>query len=213
MAKQHLQTTVLYFLLILFLSACQKEDAVSGTIANRRIQLGKAIFFDKNLSNPIGQSCASCHASAAAFSDLDHNIVSPGIVSGLFGNRNAPMAAYSMFIPYLHFDNVDSTYVGGLFLDGRVNSLEEQAHKPFMNPLEMNNKSISMLLAKIKNADYYNLYQSVNGAITEDSITAFWNIARAIAVYERSPELNPFTSKFDYYLKGQNTLSAQELEG
>ena len=65
------------------------------------------------------------------FSDLNHNVVSEGAVNGLFLNRNAPDIAYVMFAPTLHFDNIDSTYVGGFFLDGRVNTLEEQAQNHF----------------------------------------------------------------------------------
>jgi cytochrome c peroxidase len=213
MTKQLLSATIIATTLLLLLSSCKKEAAIPGSITDQRIQLGRELFFDKNLSNPTGQSCASCHAPNASFSDLEHNIVSPGAVSDLFGNRNAPMASYSMYIPAFHFDTIDFTYIGGLFWDGRVNTLEEQAQKPFMNPLEMNITSISMLLNKVKNADYYALYRSVNGAITNDTATAFSNIAKAIAAYERSSELNPFTSKYDYYLKGQSSLSAQELRG
>jgi len=38
-------------------------------------------------------------------------------------------------------------------------------------------------------------------------------IAQSIAAYERSEEVNPFTSKFDYYLQGQVELTAQEALG
>ena len=197
---------------LIILTSCNKTIDASSIEYVDKIKLGKLIFMDKNLSNPTGQSCSGCHASAASFSDLNHNIVSPGAVNGLFGNRNAPMASYSMYIPPLHYDHVDSTYVGGLFWDGRVNTLEEQAQKPFMNPLEMNNSSVSVLMQKVKNADYYSLFTKVYGNTGDDNI-AFKNVADAIANYERSPELNPFTSKYDYYLKGQATLTAQEQRG
>ena len=38
-------------------------------------------------------------------------------------------------------------------------------------------------------------------------------IGRAIAAYERSSEVSPFTSKYDYWLKGQARLTGQELRG
>jgi cytochrome c peroxidase len=38
-------------------------------------------------------------------------------------------------------------------------------------------------------------------------------IARAISAYEKSAEVNPFDSKYDYYLKGQATLTEQETWG
>ena len=211
--KQYFLTLLL--ITVFIIGACKKEKIKipqSGVTPDMKVTLGKNIFSDKNLSNPIGQSCSSCHSSATSFSDPEHNIVSPGAVSGLFGNRNAPIGAYAMFNPPFHFDNIDSSYVGGLFLDGRVNTLEEQAKKPFLNPLEMNNTDINSVVAKIKNASYYSLYQKIYGDI-EDVNAAFNNIADAIATFERTPELNAFTSKYDYYLLGQASLTAQELSG
>ncbi len=196
----------------LLLSSCSKENDFISIEYVDKIKLGKLIFNDKNLSNPVGQSCSSCHSPATGFSDLNHNIVSEGAVNGLFLNRNAPNIAYVMFAPTLHFDNIDSTYVGGFFLDGRVNTLEEQALKPFLNPLEMNNTGVQMLATKIKNAGYYPLYRQVYGN-NIDSSAIFKNISDAIASFEKSPDLNPFTSKFDYYLKREASLTDQELRG
>ncbi|OQP60086.1 cytochrome B6 [Niastella vici] len=212
-------STITIFLLVsvvlgstLALSSCNKERDIITTEYIDKIKLGKLIFNDKNLSNPVGQSCSSCHSPSTGFSDLSHNIVSEGAVSGLFGNRNAPDIAYGMYAPSLHYDTVDSTYVGGFFLDGRVNTLEEQAQKPFLNPLEMNNTDAGMLISKIKAASYYSLYRNVYGEITDNN-TALNNITEAIASFERSPDLNQFTSKYDYYLKGQEALTPQELSG
>lgn len=194
------------------LSSCNKDRDTITVEYIDKIKLGKLLFNDKNLSIPAGQSCSSCHSPATGFSDLNHSIVSEGAVSGLFGNRNAPNIAYGMFAPPLHYDNIDSTYVGGFFLDGRVNTLEQQSQKPFLNPLEMNNPNITVLTGKVKLADYYSLYKQVYGEIT-DSNTAFNHITEAIAAFEKSPDLSPFTSKYDYYLKGQASLTAQELRG
>jgi cytochrome c peroxidase len=38
-------------------------------------------------------------------------------------------------------------------------------------------------------------------------------IGLAIAAFEISPEVNAFTSKYDYYLRGMVDLTGQELEG
>ncbi len=199
-------------LVLLFTTSCKKDKNVITITPTDKIQLGKKIFFDKGLSNPGGQSCSSCHSSETGFSDLNHSIVSEGAVDGLFGNRNAPNVAYAMFSSPLHFDNVDSTYVGGFFLDGRVNTLQEQATKPFFNKLEMNVESVAMLISKLKSADYFSLYKDVYGEIKNEN-AALNNMADAIAAYEQSSEVNPFTSKFDYYLKGQAALTAQETRG
>src|SRR3972149_2101619 len=109
------------------------------------VALGKAIFFDKNLSQPNGQSCASCHDPAAGFTDPDHSAVSQGAIRKREGNRNAQSAAYAMFSPELRYDPtmrpgiMEGMYVGGLFWDGRADTLEEQAKQPFFNVLEMHN--------------------------------------------------------------------------
>jgi cytochrome c peroxidase len=217
---------------VLLLNACKKESAISpeptgskialgnldldnnlkAAVAGTKVSLGKLLFLDENLSNPGGESCGSCHSSAVSFTDPFHRIVSPGAVKGLFGNRNAPMASYTMFNPPFHYSVTDSTYEGGLFDDGRVNTLEEQAMKPFVNPLEMNNPELGTVVSKVHKASYYPLYQKIYGDI-KDVNTAINNIVDAIATYERSPELNPFTSKFDYYLKGEAKLTDQERLG
>lgn len=180
--------------MVAVLVACQKENpsdnastfqsqslqAKSIAATGVKEQLGRRIYFDKNLSNPIGQACASCHDPSAGFSDPNHTITSAGAVKGLFGNRNSPSSSYAMFAPSLHYAKDDETYEGGLFWDGRVNSLEEQSQKPFLNPLEMNNASVPMLVKKIKAADYYPLFVQVYGDIKNDN-AAFNKVADAIA--------------------------------
>ena len=208
----------MFFAVIIFDSCHSKDKSVpspsssTSSIASMKISLGQMIFFDKNLSNPAGQSCSSCHATENAFTDLNHNDISPGAVDGLAGNRNAPSVSYAMYLPALHYSVPDSSYVGGFFWDGRVNTLAEQAQKPFLNPLEMANTGPAMVVSKVYNASYYNLYQQIYGNIT-DTTAAFNNIADAIAAYESSSQVNPFTSKYDYYLQGQATLSSQEIRG
>ena len=212
-----LKYSILLFVALAMLSieidSCRKANKTNPTPSTEMVvELGRRLFFDNTLSNPTGQSCASCHAPATAFSDPEHNIVSPGATAGLFGNRNAPVATYSRFIPALHYSIADSSYVGGLFWDGRVNTLEEQAQKPFLNPLEMGNADAGMLVGKLQQSPNYAYYVQVYGAAT-DVNTAFANIASAIATFERCDTLSAFTSKFDYYLKGQATLTPEELKG
>lgn len=197
---------------IIILTACSKSKDVLTIVPIDKVQLGKKIFFDKNLSNPIGQSCASCHHPGSAFSDSGHAITSKGAAAGLFGNRNCPSITYSSFTPPFHFDDMDSVYIGGFFLDGRVNTLQDQAKMPFLNPLEMNNSNPAMVIAKLKNAEYYPLYQKLYG-VAGNVEQAFNNLAEAIALFEQSSEVNAFSSKFDYYLQGKLKLNDQEMRG
>ena len=98
--------------------------------------LGREIFFDTNLSEPAGQSCASCHLPDTGFAHPNSgNPTSEGAIEGIFGNRNAPTVSYTRFIPRF-INRRFNPPTGGLFIDGRTNSLEQQAKAPFLNPLE-----------------------------------------------------------------------------
>lgn len=176
--------------------------------------LGKKIFFDANLSSPAGVSCATCHAQANGFSDLTHRGFSEGAVTGSFVNRNAPSIGYLQFCPPRYYNTDDSTYIGGFFLDGRVNTFEEQAIAPMLNHLEMNNSSAAEIVSKISKADYAQLFKSTFGQnIFNDTSAALNGALKAIASFERSYQLSPFTSKYDYYLQGTVQLTAQEMHG
>lgn len=97
-------------------------------------------------------------------------------------------------------------------MDGRVNTLQEQAKKPFLNKLEMNNSNAAMVINKLKNAEYYPLYQKLYGdAVNVEQ--AFENLADAIALFEQSSQVNSFSSKFDYYLQEKAQLSSEAARG
>jgi len=177
--------------------------------------LGKRLFEDASLSEPAGQSCASCHASGVAFADPDTSRpTSKGVRAGLFGNRNTPMASYAMFAPDFHYDKTEGHYVGGQFLDGRAATLELQAQQPFLNPVEMANPNRETVVAKVRDGAHAKLFREVFGAAAfDDADAAYARISEAIAAFERTAAFAPFTSKFDYYVKGRAALTAQELRG
>ena len=178
-------------------------------------RLGKLLFFEKSLSTPPGQSCSSCHDPEVAFADPETELpVSRGARPGLYGNRNDMTAAYSAFVPPLHRDPEEGIWVGGLFWDGRANTLAEQAQGPPLNPLEMANPDTVTVMEKLRALDYADLFTEVYGpdALINPS-TAFSNMADAIAAYEKSSEVNPFSSKYDHWLRGEAELSEPELRG
>jgi cytochrome c peroxidase len=175
--------------------------------------LGKLIFEDKDLSSPPGQSCASCHQADKFFADPG-NAVSAGVNPRLFGNRNAPSIAYVKYNPELFWNKEEALWMGGFFHDGRARTLQEQASGPFLNPLEMGNKTMAAVVDKVKASHYMSLFEQAYGAsIWQNSAAAFKSITSAIAVYEQGPEFATFSSKYDYYLKGEVLLSAQEKLG
>lgn len=177
--------------------------------------IGKALFFDTTLSSPAGQACASCHSPQHGFAEPDKQFpVSQGANPAHFGNRNAPSVAYAAFSPVFHFDKEEGLYIGGQFVDGRAATSEAQALLPMLNPIEMHNASAEEIVAKVRVADYAEQLRSVYGAeALQDSAQAIQYITQAIAAYERSAEVVPFSSKYDLYLDGKLSLSAQELRG
>lgn len=177
--------------------------------------LGEALFFDPNLSNPVGQSCASCHAPAVAFTDPDNsNPTSQGVIDGRFGARNSPTAMYAAMVPEFRFDVRRQRFIGGLFLDGRASNLEEQAKAPFTNALEMNNPDAASVVEKVRQANYASLFTDTWGSDALDNDEqAFERIAAAIAAFERTQAMSPFNSKFDAVMAGQATFTPAEQRG
>jgi cytochrome c peroxidase len=183
------------------------------TDSSLRVALGKLIFEDKNLSSPIGQSCGSCHQSKNFFADPGQ-AVSAGADSHLFANRNAPSISYVKFNPDLFWNKEESLWIGGFFHDGRAKTLQEQAGGPFLNPLEMGNKTMAEVVAKVKGSDYKIVFEQLYGTnIWQNSDAAFNAITAAIVAYEQGPEFATFSSKYDYYLQGKVQLTTQEKRG
>jgi cytochrome c peroxidase len=180
------------------------------------VTLGRLLFFDAGLSEPPGQACASCHEPGHAFTDPDaKRPTSKGAHRDRFGSRNTPSAMYMAFSPPFHFDAKEQHYVGGQFWDGRAANLEEQAKGPLLNPVEMANPDQRSVVAKVRASSRLALRfdQLWGGGALDDVDVAFDRIAAAIAAFERSAELAPFTSKYDAYLAGKAQLSAAELRG
>lgn len=189
--------------------------AVDSSPTTERAELGKLMFADPALSQPAGQACADCHAPRYAFRDpeSDH-ATSSGAIASRFGVRNAPSTMYAPFIPELHFDPIAREYIGGQFWDGRAAGLEDQAGLPLLNPIEMNNPDKATVVAAVERAPYARKFVSAFGSAAFDDVdAAFSHIAESLATYERSPVMSPFSSKYDRYLAGLATLTAQEVRG
>lgn len=206
---------ILAVIFIGLISGCNKGGLSDAPELSRKEQLGKLLFFDESLSTPEGQSCATCHDPAVAFADPVTSLpVSRGAKPGLYGSRNDMTVSYSMYVPPLQFDEDEQVWLGGLFWDGRVNTLSEQAMAPPLNPLEMANPDTLSIARKIRSLDYSDLFEAVYGAgALENPDSAFYHMADALAAYERSAEVNPFSSKFDLWQRGEANLTDQEQRG
>lgn len=182
--------------------------------------LGGQLFRDTTLSSRGTQSCASCHDPATAFVDPDAmRPVSAGAEAGRFGTRNSPTAMYASFVPPLHLDGAGGPprWAGGLFHDGRADTLEAQAALPLFNPAEMNLADDADLLARLRESPVRVAYEDVYGpaSLSEgaDPATATTRVAAAIAAFEREPALQPFSSKFDAVAAGTAAFTPQEARG
>jgi cytochrome c peroxidase len=116
----------------------------------------------------------------------------------------------------------EELFIGGNFWDGRAtgeklgNPAADQAQGPFLNPLEQALSAPADVVSEVCVSSYADLFQQVWGSDVCDPdkvAAAFDNIARSIAAFEASPESNAFTSKYDYYLKGQARLTREERKG
>ena len=113
--------------------------------------LGEQIFNDKNLSEPRGTACVNCHQASTGFANLNGSRIGVplGSLPNSFGSRSVMQNSYSSFTPPFGFRvlNGDVDPVGGLFWDGRVDTLAQQAQKPFLATNEMNNKDGASVVA------------------------------------------------------------------
>jgi cytochrome c peroxidase len=190
-------------------------------------EVGKAIFNDTRLSEPQGMACVSCHDPSAGFSYPNSNINQslgpvPGAVPGRFGFRKPPSISYAAYLPpgIPYYDKAEQAYVGGLFYDGRAYNTAKQAQEPFVNPNEMNNLLHNVgdpaaVVQKIQSGPYADLFSQVYGQNVFQLPTelVYEYACQAIAAFEKSSTVAPFSSKYDAYLAGKVSLTDQELTG
>jgi len=158
--------------------------------SKNQIALGEKLFSDTILSGNNKVSCLSCHIPSEAYADHKTKAVENGNLS-----RNTPTL-------------LNSGLQNTLFLDGRVNYLEDQAKAVINNKDEMHG-SFGNALEKVKNNK---IYQAAFRKVfpNENEITE-QNLLKSLASYVRT--LSKLNSKFDNYLRGKNQLSQNEKNG
>lgn len=162
-------------------------------LTKEKIELGRAIFFDKRMSKDNTIACASCHMAKKGFAD--GMPVSTGI-KGQKGGRSAPVS----------FNRV---YSKAQFWDGRAATLEDQSIGPFTNPIEHGFANHDEMVAKMKKMPgYRKLFQEVFGG----EIT-IQDVGRAVASFQRTVlSGNSAVDKYD--IGGdQNALSDSAKRG
>lgn len=159
---------------------------------DRKVLLGKQLYFDTRLSNDNTVSCATCHNPAMGWSDAGPT--SAGI-KGQRGGRRAPPVSNAAYLPLQ-------------FWDGRAPSLEEQAKGPIANPIEMGNTHQVMIRTVTDIPGYVEEFTAVFGTST----VTLDHVAQAIAAFERTVVTTD--SPFDRHVRGDETaLTALEKQG
>lgn len=104
---------------------------------------------------------------------------------------------------------------GGLFWDGRVNTLEEQAKGPLLNPLEMANPDVATVAVKLRKAPYASTFVQLFGAgILQNPGLLVDEAMFAVARFQvEDASFHPYSSKYDYWLEGKARLTPAEARG
>ncbi len=214
-----LKYSILIFLTVLFFGACQEEEKVLitepvridetpyileyGTFPTPNlpadnpltvagVQLGKMLFYEKQLSKDGSQACADCHRQSDGFSDVRQFSIG---VAGLAGHRQA-MPIFNL-----------AWHSNEFFWDGRATRLRDQALKPIEDPLEMN-ETLARVIEKLSQTQ---IYQDQFTRAFGDATIEASRIALALEQFMFS--IVSYNSKFDQFRAGTVQLSASEARG
>jgi cytochrome c peroxidase len=104
---------------------------------------------------------------------------------------------------------------GGLFWDGRADTLQDQALSPLLDPREMDGGSIAIVADKLQRAPYASRFAELFGSsVWTNRRLAVSEALFAVARYQiEDPSFHPYSSKFDFWLEGKARLSASEQHG
>jgi cytochrome c peroxidase len=104
---------------------------------------------------------------------------------------------------------------GGLFWDGRADTLQDQALFPLLDPNEMDGGSVEVVAEKLRNAPYAQRFVELFGAgVMRNQRLLIAEAMFAVARYQvEEQSFHPYSSKYDYWLEGKARLSDSELRG
>jgi cytochrome c peroxidase len=104
---------------------------------------------------------------------------------------------------------------GGLFWDGRADTLQAQASGPMLNPVEMANTNLEQVEDKLKHASYKGEMEKLFGPLIFGAHgLAVSEAMFAVARYQVEEQaFHPYSSKYDYWLEGKTRLTQAELHG
>lgn len=104
---------------------------------------------------------------------------------------------------------------GGLFWDGRADTLQIQAIGPILNPVEMDGGSVERVAAKMRAAPYASQFVTLFGSgILRQPDMLVSEAMFAIARYQiEETDFHPYSSQYDAWLQGKARLTRAEMRG
>jgi len=200
-------------------AASARAGTPPATSPAELVALGRRIFDDPKLSQPPGTSCASCHDPATAFSSQNgsSNGLPRGSRRGRFARRTAPSLLYLRYVPSFRYHQEGDDPVvqpfGGLFWDGRVDTVRDLGRQPLLNPDEMNNRDGRRVAAEIARGSYAAAFARVFPGALDDPEATLAAVGKALEAFLIADDMAPFSSKYDDFIRGRARLTAQETEG
>lgn len=159
-----------------------------------KVELGKALFFDRRLSESHTISCNSCHSVGMGGVDMLETSIGHRWQKG---GRNAPTVLNSVFNT-------------AQFWDGRAKDLEEQAGGPMINPIEMASSHAHVVEMLTKIPGYRPMFEAAFPGESQPIMIS--NVEKAIAAFEAT--LITPNAPFDKYLRGdQQALTSEQKQG
>ena len=167
----------------------------NNPITEKKIALGKKLFFDRRISLNNTMSCAMCHVPEQGFTS--NEIRTAVGMEGRSNLRNAPTI-------------INSAYNKFLFHDAREYSLENQVWQPVLNHSEMSMPSFGFTIKKLELIPGYK--KLFIDAFPNEGINVE-TFGKAIASYERA--LISANSSFDkwYFGKNEKAVSNEVKQG
>ncbi len=155
-------------------------------------ELGRKLFFDPILSIDNTLSCGTCHSQVHGFAD--HGTAFSIGVNGAIGTRNSPAISNMAWYP-------------AFMWDGGINHIEIMPVAPITSPIEMKETMTNVVVKLLSDPVYPGLFNAAFGSseVTDQKIL--------FALAQYMGNLVSSDSKYDRYILGKESYTAQETEG
>ena len=175
------------------------EVPEDNPMSDRKVELGRLLFYDTRLSVNESTSCATCHIQALAFTD----------------GRARSIGATGAVHPRGSMTLVNAAYASRLTWANRLLSkLEDQALTPLFgdNPVEMGMSGHEDSIRELLRQDDRYATLAANAFPADDDPYSVINAVRSIAAFVRT--IISHDSPYDHYLAGdENALSESAVRG